>query len=174
MSTVEVSTLTSFFDLAALVRTVAEGILATTAGGTPPLSYVSASRPAYDCCPALIVWAPGLDEEATNPLAPIMATGQRALLGRVNLATIQTDVLRCSAPVGRDGLPNTLAEESVAEIVLQDGWALWTGFYRAIDGETFKNLCDAVHFDGGRSIRDQGGCVGWSFSMRVEIAGIIS
>lgn len=173
MSTVEVSTLTSLYDLATQVRTLAEGMLAATEGGTPAISYTSPSRPAHDCCDALIVWVPNLQEEGTSPLSPLLATGHRTQFGRVNLVTLYIEVLRCSPTVGRDGLPLPGENEAVSNIVLQDAWALWTGFYQAIEAGEFKSQCQVVHWDIGRFIPDSGGCVGWQFQMRPELNGIL-
>jgi hypothetical protein len=173
VSVVEVSTLSSLFDLAVEVQTVAETALTPTIGGVPPLSYITPSEPAYDCCPALVVWISRLEEEATSPLSPPAAISHRASYGRINLVTFQVIVLRC-APVGRNGNPPPVEEQTAtAEVTYQDGWALWTSFYRSIDSDVFRGLCREVYFDGGFPVDDQGGCVGWNFTIRTEIAGII-
>jgi hypothetical protein len=74
--------------------------------------------------------------------------------------------------VQKDGSVLTSDIEAVAKEVQQDGWSLWCGFYHAIKNGTFKGTCEDVHFDRGLSIREQGGCVGWQFTLRVELDGI--
>lgn len=174
MTTVEVSTLSSLYDLAVTVQDLSETLLAPTIGGTPNLSYITAAEPAYDCCDSLIVWVSNIAEEVTNPLSPVAATAHRASYGRINLVQLHVVVLRCSAPLGKNGLPAPSAEQAVAEKVLMDGWALWTGFYAAIESEQFRGLCREVYFDFGVPVADQGGCVGWDFLLRTELAGIQS
>jgi hypothetical protein len=162
----------SLYDFAQLTLTTAISCLATTQAGAPAVSYISpASLPAFDCCPALIVTGAALTEEATSPLE-VTATGHRGSFGRLNLATLIVWALRCGAPLDADGSVLTTEVNASAEAVLEDGWALWCGFYHAIINGTFTDLCSDVHFDRGFAIQEQGGCVGWQFQLRAELAGI--
>lgn len=166
------SDVTSLTDLAQSLLVVAEASLATTAAGTPDIAYIDASTPAFDCCPAVIVHVQQLTEEATSPLFPTPVTGMRAQYGRVNLATLVVTALRCAAKPERDGSVLIADKEAVAVMVQEDAWALWNGLYHAIQNEVFSDLCSIVHFDRGASIPAQGGCVGWQFVVRAELAGI--
>lgn len=166
------STVTSLYDLAEEVLSVAEGCLGTTAAGVPSLSYVSPALPAFDCCPALIVSVAALTEEGTSPQATAMDTGRRASYGRVNLAALTVTALRCAPSMQKDGSVPISAIEQAASETLEDGWALWCGFYHAIINGTFEGTCSDVHFDSGRAVIEQGDCVGWTFLFRCQINGI--
>ena len=137
----------SLYDLAQATLTVARTCLATTTAGTPAVYYVSpGSQPAFDCCPALIVTAAGLSEESTSPL-DITAQGHRAAYGRLNLATLVVWALRCAPTVDTHGSVLSTDIEAVAEAVMEDAWALWCGFYHAVQNGTFEDKCADVHFD---------------------------
>lgn len=166
------STVTSLYDLAVTVLGVAETCLATTTAGVPDLAYVAPASPVFDCCPALIVSVPQLGEESTSPQSTAMDTGQKSRFGRVNLATLYVTALRCDAQMKTDGSVTTSEVQAAAKEVLEDGWALWCGFYHAIINGTFEGKCSDVHFDIGRSISEQGGCVGWTFVFRSMLEGI--
>lgn len=166
------SDVTSLNTLAQLVLTTAQACLATTAAGTPTIAYVAPASPAFDCCPALIVHVATLTEEATSPLSPVPATGQRSKYGRINLVGMVVSALRCAPKVQQDGSVLTADIEAVALEVQEDAWALWCGFAHAIQCEAFLDLCSDVHFDRGVSINEQGGCVGWQFVFRAELGGI--
>jgi hypothetical protein len=167
-----VSTVTSLTDLAEAVLAVAETCLATTTAGTPDLTYISPASPAFDCCPALIVSVAALTEESTSPLGTAMDSGRRASYGRVNLATLAVTALRCASEMQNDGSVVVAEIETITAQVLEDAWALWCGFYKAIKDGTFEGTCDDVHFDRGVAVLEQGGCVGWSFQFRAQIDGI--
>lgn len=166
------STVTSLYDLAAEVLVVAEACLTTTTAGVPSLSYVSPSLPAYDCCPALIVSVPSLGEEGTSPQLNAMDLGRKASYGRVNLASLNVTALRCAPAMDPQGGVSLTDIEVAARETLEDGWALWCGFYHAIIAGTFKGTCEDVHFDQGRAVTEQGDCVGWTFLFRAQIDGI--
>lgn len=162
-----VSTVTSLTDLAFAFLDVAKASLATTAGGTPERSYVAPEPVAFDCCPFLAVTVPRISEEITSPFSPPIATGHRVAYGRINLVTLKVVAVRCI----EDNLDADYIEAVMSE-VLEDGWALWNGIYDAIRDSRFKDQCSDVHFDGARSIRPQGGCVGWELLFRAELGGI--
>lgn len=170
--TVVESTVNSTYELSQAFLNVCEEALATTAGGTPTLSYIYPVQPPIDCCPALIVFMGSLTEETTSPFSPPAATGHRASYGRLNLVGLTVWCLRCAPQVNQDGSVDLAEIASVAQVVQQDGWALWCGIYDAIRDERFLDICSAVHFDRSRPIREQGGCLGWEFSIRAELGGI--
>lgn len=166
------TTVDGLYQLATDFLTVCEDSLTMTAAGVPDRSYVSPSAPAFDCCPFLSVHVAGLTEEATSPLAPPPVLGRRTEFGRLNLATLVATIVRCSPQLDESGLAIISSAEAVAQTVLQDGWALWCGLSHAITCEAFKDLCSFVHVDRGTSIPEQGGCVGWQFTIRAELEGI--
>ena len=165
--TVAVSTVTSLTDLARQVLTISEECLATTAGGSPERAYITPAPAPWSCCPFLTVQVVQLGEETTSPFSPPIATGHRVSYGRINLVTMLVTIARCM-PATDDAD----VIEPIAFQVQEDGWSLWCGFYDAIRDERFLDTCSDVHFDIGRALREQGGCVGWEFRFRAELAGI--
>lgn len=165
------STVTSLTELAGEVLDVATACLDETTAGAPDLRYISPALPAYDCCPALIVAVAAITEEVTSPLGP-MDTGQRSRFGRVNLVAFTVAALRCAPSMDPNG--NVVVSEitAAATEVQEDAWALWNGFYHAIQNGEFEGKCSDVHFDRGIAITEQGGCVGWSFQFRALLDGI--
>lgn len=161
----------SLYDLAQEVLTVARACLATTAAGEPDIHYVAPSYPAFDCCPALIVNVVTLTEESTSPVG-VTATGHRASFGRLNLVALTVTALRCAPAVSSQGTVLTTDMEAVAAQVYEDAWALWCGFYHAVQDGTFEGKCEDVHFDRGQTVAEQGGCVGWQFVFRAQLDGI--
>jgi hypothetical protein len=167
-----VSTVTSLYESAGAVLLVAEDALNLTDAGAPERSYVAPSEPAFDCCPFLTVHVPALSEEFTSAGPGGAATGHRTLAGSIILATYVVIAVRC-APEWTAGKPPLIeAIEASASEVLQDGWALWNELRAAIREGRIFGECSEVHFDGGASIVEQGGCVGWRFTIRASISGI--
>ena len=172
--TVAVSTVDSTYLLSQQFLDVCETALASTIAGTPDLSYVYPVEPVIDCCPALIVFLSALTEESTSPFTPTAAMGMRAAFGRLNLVTLNAWILRCAPRANADGSIDVTEIESVAEQVQQDAWALWNGIYHAVRDGTFEDTCSDVHFGPSRPIREQGGCLGWAFTIRAELGGFAS
>ena len=166
-----VTTVDSTYLLSQQFLGVCETALAATTDGTPALSYVYPVETVIDCCPALIVFMSGLTEETTSPLTPPAAAGLRAAFGRLNLVTLNAWILRCAPRTNADGSIDVTEIEGVAEQVQQDAWALWNGIYRAVRDGTFEDTCSDVHFGPSRPIREQGGCLGWAFTIRAELGG---
>ena len=167
-STIETLTL-----YAQSVLTVAEEALALTDAGLPERSYNSPAAPTFDCCPALMVHVSGLDEAPTSPLSPAEVTARRGDFGNIILASYIITAIRCAPVPDSSGNPPSVAEIEAATVeVQQDGWALWNRLRHAVaDGEIFDD-CLGVHVDSGVPIAEQGGCVGWQFSIRASIPGI--
>lgn len=170
--TVAVSTVTSLTQLSRLLLQVASDSLDTTTAGAPDLVYMSPAAPAYDCCPALILNVGALTEESTQPLSPPAATGRRTSYGRLSLATFVITALRCAAVPDQNGSTSPDEIEASAVQVQEDGWALWNGIHCAIKNSVFLDVCSDIHIDRSVPINEQGGCVGWQFTIRAEIGGI--
>lgn len=166
------STVDSLFESAGELLLVCEDALADTAGGTPERSYVAPADPAFDCCPFLSVYVPGLSEDTTAVGPGGVAGGHRSVSGSIILATYVVHAIRC-APEGANGLiPSPVEIERVAQLVQQDGWALWNRLRSAIRCEEIFGNCREVYFDGGSFVPEQGGCVGWTFTIRASLPGI--
>lgn len=169
LSTIETLTL-----YAEDVLSVAETALALTDAGVPDRSYISPAAPTFDCCPALMVYVSGLQEASTSPLSPSEATARRTDFGNIIMATYSLSAIRCAAVPDQHGNPPPAVDiQATAVTVQQDGWTLWNGFRDAIaDGEIFDG-CLGAHFLGGTPIAEQGGCCGWTFTLRASIPGIL-
>lgn len=165
------STVGSVFESAGALLLVCEDALSETVGGLPERSYISPAEPSFDCCPMLSVYVPALTEDSTGVGPGGVAGGHRTMRGSIILVTYLVHAIRC-APASGNGLPVLAEIERVAEEVQQDGWSLWNRLRSAIKcGEIF-DTCAEVYFDGGASIPEQGGCVGWTFQIRASLPGI--
>jgi hypothetical protein len=151
---------------------VAENVLVDTDEGTPSLSYVTAAAPAFDCCPALMLHISRLAEAPTSPSAPAEATAKRVTMGSIILVSYEIIIIRCAANPDATGTPNVAEQTAVAHQVQQDGWALWNGLRHAVKNNEIFETCLGVHFDGGLPVREQGACVGWTFTIRASVPGI--
>lgn len=166
------STVSSLWESAGALLLVAEDALAETIGGTPERSYVSPAEPAFDCCPMLSVYVANLGEDSTAAGPGGVATGHRTMVGSIILATYVLHAVRC-APASGSSLPSLVEIERVAREVEEDGWALWNRIRSAVKcGEIF-GTCQEVYFDGASFVPEQGGCVGWQFTLRANLDGIL-
>jgi hypothetical protein len=169
---VPVSTVTTLTEYAHAVLAVAETALATTTAGVPDRSYVSPAAPVFDCCPMLTVHIPAMAEAGTAPVVPVEAPARRGQYGNIILVTYVVTTLRCAPSIEGNLLPSVVDMEAAAAEVLEDGWAIWNGIRHAVQDGTLFTDCLGVHFDGGRSVSEQGGCVGWQHTIRAQIPGI--
>lgn len=152
-----------------------EDALATTVGGVPDRSFVSAGLPALDCCPQLTVHVQGVTAELTSPALPTDA-GHRVNFGMLILTRMVVTIARCAPTVEFAG--DTIVPPSAAELtasaleVDQDMWAIWNKLYTIkAEGNIFNGACSALYFDGGTPLDTEGGCAGWTFEVRAAIDG---
>jgi len=166
------STVSSLFESAGELLLVAEDALAETTGGVPDRSFVAPAEPALDCCPQLTVHVPALSEATTGVGPGGVADGHRTMRGSIILATYVVLIVRCAPAWNGQEPPTPVLIEEVAQQVQEDGWALWNRLRAAIRcGEIFGE-CAEVYFDGGSAFPEQGGCVGWTFTIRASLPGI--
>lgn len=157
-------------DLATAVLEAAQTLLATTAGGPAGDAFVCHGDPALDCCDQLTVNVIGIGEAATGPVTALGPGQRHRAPGRVNLTALNVTMTRCYPVLDDDANIPAGAEQQAATAVLnEDGWALWNGLYRARD-QLFTG-CDSVFFDGLTPLPPSGGCAGWVFQIRFELAG---
>lgn len=142
-------------------------ILATTDSGVPPSSFITTTRPAFDC-EFTAVQVERLAEDDTSPLLAL-ETKKRDVFGNIIVATYVIYVLRCAPAIVGGNLPSDAAKTDNALLIMQDGWALWNGI-RSMQDDLFDN-CLGVYFDGGSPINEQGGYLGWEFQIRASIEG---
>lgn len=145
-------------------------ILNTTPSLAPESQYLTPSQPAFDC-EFVAVQVSRLAEEATSPLTPVMATGNRNRLGNVILATYIIYVVRCAPVMDGFNPPTDAAKTASAAQTQRDGWVIWNAIRDQQD--TLFDDCIGVHFDGGLPIQEQGAFVGWAFQIRAMIEGYV-
>ncbi len=152
---------------------ICQDAVAATVGGPITNAYLDASPPAVDCCPAIVVVAFPIDEDVTSPLTPQPATALRTTMGSVIRVTYTVYVYRCAAVSQKNGQPPTPAEKTaVAQMVQEDGWAVWNGVRHAIANGLFGDNCLGVYFDPLRYLSAEGGCVGLTFQVRAQLDGM--
>lgn len=166
------STILTLTEYAQDVLGVAETSLALTEEGTPLRSYISPAAPTLDCCPMLAVHVSSLIEAPTSPFTSSEVTARRMDFGTLILASYVITAVRCAPVPDQHGNAPTIEEiEAVSVMVQQDGWALRNGFQDAlVSGDIFDG-CLGAHLDEGIPIEEQGGCVGWLFTIRASIPG---
>lgn len=150
-----------------------EDALATTVGGVPDRSFVSAGQPALDCCPQLTVHVEGISADTTAPVNPL-AAGHRTQTGQLILARMVVTIARCAPTFGGDTLitPSASALQESALEVDQDMWAIWNKLFTVKEeGNIFDGACSALYFNGGIPLDTAGGCAGWTFEVQAAIQG---
>ena len=138
-------------------------------GGVPERSFVSPGLPAFDCCDQLAVHVSGVTD---SPTSMSISTGRSASTMKTNLVGLVATATRCIPVVSDNGaIPSVTDMEAAAEQINADGWALWNHIYNMIRADLLFTLCGEVFWDGLRSINPQGGCGGYTLSLRVELQG---
>lgn len=171
----------SLYAVAAELLAAAASILAGTPAGAPANQYVAHGPPAYDCCDSLIVSVGTLQygnfsRAPRNSQAPGYVDPRAMVVPIVPLAIT---VLRCAnkqaLPSGGLAVRNAslAAINSDAQIVYRDGWSLFCGINKMTRGQTlFAGLpCRAFEIDGALPISPEGGCLGWTLDLNVQLDG---
>lgn len=166
------STIGTLGEFADQVLAVAAASLEHTDAGVPPRVYVSPTDPpTFDCCPFLAVSVTSLRERDTEPLTS-GGDQKRNTVGAVNMVTYSVWAVRCAVPWEPPVAPSVGELAASANEVLQDGWALWNGMRSAIRQGDIFTLCQGARLIGGDPVEEQGGCVGWVFTLEAMIEGI--
>lgn len=140
--------------------------------GAPGRQYVADGLPAFDC-EQVTVHLPGLLEEITSPLSPGPATGQRHIVGRINLANFVTTVVRC-VPVSDTTIPPSEAKiETSARQIYSDWWGLWAAFYwHAREGTLLGgDRCEVRRFQASHNVDPSGAFGGSIVNIQLQIDG---
>lgn len=142
-------------------------------GGAPERSFIAPGLPSWDCCEQLTVHSePGVAENDTSPGG--LASGRRAVYGRINLVGLVASLTRCIPTTGAtlaDEIPDPDDLQAAAAQIHADGWALWNHIYNMQrEGEIFAR-CDEVYWDGLRAFVPLGGCAGWTLNFRLQLDG---
>lgn len=164
----------TLYEFAQELLVVAETAVATTAGGiTDVRSFVAPSLPALDCCPQLTVHVQAIDMDNTSPGSPPTVLGNRVKLHSVNLVTFVITMVRCSPqPLTGVALPSITDLETAAQQTSQDGWAIWQAVKTAVRaGTLWEGNCLAIYVDPAVPVPDNGGCAGWTITVRGAVQG---
>lgn len=167
------STLTTPWEFAAGLLSVAETALGTTIGGEIPRAFVSPGLPALDCCPQLTVHCVGFNLLPTSPSGALDA-GHRRRYGRVNSVHMVITVVRCSPTLTEGGgTPSMDEQEDAARAHLQDAFSIIDAVFKADKaGDVFGGGCSEVFFEGATPLDPSGGCVGWTIRWGGAIQGL--
>ncbi len=140
--------------------------------GAPARQYVADGLPAFDC-EQVTVHLPGLSEEITSPLSPNPATGSRHVVGRINLVTFVTTVVRCVPVSDTTTPPPAAAIENSARQIYSDWWGLWAMFYwRARDNTLLGgDRCEIRRFQASHIVDPSGEFGGSLISLQLQIDG---
>lgn len=170
----------TLYDAATTLLAAAAQILAGTPAGAPTHRYVAHGPPAYDCPDSLIVHAGilqygdfkrgGMDAFSSlrDPKMPV-----------VPMVPLTITVLRCvnaqAMPAGGVAIrsPNLAKIAEDAEIVYRDGWSLFCGIHKLYrDGALFPGYpCRAFEIDGTIPVSPEGGALGWTMDVQVQLDG---
>lgn len=154
-----------------------EAILATTVGGPVARAFLSPGLPVFDsACDSVSVFAQGITDEQTSPLAPIPQVGQRRRLAWQNLATLSAQAVRCISVGGNTTggyrAPKAEVMTADAQKVMEDGWALWNGISTAIRDEAlFGGTCNDIKLLSMTPMLPSGQIAGWTLTVQFQLAG---
>lgn len=150
--------------------------LAYTDAGSPDRAYVNAGQPAMDC-EQLVVWVQTLNEYPLQAGGGAMSRAKAINRGGQAATLIQIQIIRCvPQPKNRNGtitLPTPEALQDAAQMIDQDGWALWLGINRHLkhDDGLLHEACSGAERLGWEKLIPQGGFGGWGGSYRVPLDG---
>jgi hypothetical protein len=167
------STLTTSYEWAQQMLTLASAALETTIGGAIERQFVAGGLPALDCCPQLTVHTSGYGLFPTNTPG-VLTPGHRRTVGSVRWVRFTVTVVRCAAVPGVKGAPPTPeAQAAIAEILNQDAYSIIDAAVKADNaGTLFGGACREFIFEGANSLDPAGGCVGWVINFRTAIEGL--
>ena len=137
--------------------------------GSPERSFISPGLPALDCCPQLTVHSSFVQDAATSPGG--LSAG-RKVAGKINQVSLVATIARCIPVIDDSGTLPALADmQAAAEQINADGWALWNHLYNLWLAGLLFTYCGEVFWEGLRPLTPQGGCAGWTLSLRVSLGG---
>jgi hypothetical protein len=168
----------SLYGAAGSLLTVAAAILGATPAGAPSRQFVAHGPPAFDCCDTLTVHA-GMIRYADFRRSPPDGTGgmNDPKMHVVPYVPLVVTSLRCANAQPSGGLqvnlPSPAALSADSQVVYRDGWSLYIGLNEANRNQTlFAGWpCRAFEIDGALPISPDGGCLGWSVTVNVQIDG---
>lgn len=168
----------SLYAAAAELLAAATTILAGTPAGAPTNRYVAHGPPAYDCCDSLIVHAGALQYgDFSRGATGSTRIDPRAMV--VPIVPLTITVLRCANQQAMPGggiviRPAQLAAiQADAQKVYADGWSLFNGIAKMTRDQTlFAGLpCRTFEVDGVLPVSPEGGCLGWTLDLHVQLDG---
>lgn len=167
---------TSLWGVASALLVQAASILDTTPAKAPAIQFVSHGPPPFDCCGMLAVAVGQITYEPVARGAPPYRTPDPKM-GVVNRVPLTVYALRCATAVPEGGIQITLPQaqkmSADAQATYSDAWALWCGLRnRHHAGTLFPGYpCRVYDVDLGQPIAPDGGCIGWSVAVHVDLDG---
>jgi hypothetical protein len=136
---------------------------------TPPLTYVAASRPAFDC-PMLVAYCEGFGPATSTTQTAHPRQSPRAATYEAQLGLVIT---RCAPQMSESGSPPTPAEYSVfASALLADVYELESGIFQMLRAGALYAGCRYKTVGQAAPIDETGGQAGWLIPVNVDLDGI--
>jgi hypothetical protein len=143
--------------------------------GAPARAFVAPGDPALDCCDQLTVHTQTLNELGLNAGAGANARARAMSRGDKNEALLLIEITRCvPSPQqvnGRVILPAPAEMQAAAQLIAQDGWALWLGLSASLRDGDLSEVCEGAVRLGAQKLPPQGGCGGWIFTYQYPLGG---
>jgi hypothetical protein len=170
-----VATLDDLNDVAEAFLMASIAALELTDAGVPGRAFVSSGEPALDCCGQLSVWNQTLEDVALAGGQGALSPAKKINRGTQPSITLRIQATRCQIGLNKLGegeLPRPADMQATAKMTNQDAWALRCHLMRELrrDG-SLAQVCAGAEFLGAQALTPQGGCVGWTFTIRYPIEG---
>ncbi len=169
------ATVSDVFDIAEAFLAASVDALNLTAAGAPDRAFVAPGDPVLDCCDQLTVHTQAIGDIGLFAGNGALAPADRIQRGGAVFVTLVIQITRCVAVSTESGGKLTplspAAQQASAEIIDEDGWALWLGLSDALKHGDLHEICSGAERLGGVKLQPQGGCGGWVFTYRYPIEG---
>lgn len=171
------ATVSDIYDIAAAFLAAAVEALDKTSVGAPDRAFVAYGEPALDCCGQLTVYTQSISEVdvRTRQSAGALGAAKQINRGGAVMITLIVQITRCITPPKESGgkitYPPPAVQQAEAQMIDEDGWALWLGMNYALKHGTLHELCSGAERLGAQKMTPQGSCAGWFFTYRYPIEG---
>ncbi len=169
------ASISDVYDIAVAFLDASIAALQLTAEGPPARAFVSPGDPALDCCPQLTVHTQAIGDIGLFAGNGALAPADRIRRGGAVFVTLVIQITRCVAVSTENGgkltPPSPSAQQASAQVIDEDGWALWLGISDALKHGDLHEICSGAERLGGVKLQPQGGCGGWVFTYRYPIEG---
>ncbi len=171
------ATVSDVYDIADLFLAAALQYLVFTEAGPPERVFVAYAEPSLDCCGQLVAYTQSIQEVDLRTRTQFGALGAAKQINRGGAITVTqiVQITRCIATPtlkgGKVTFPSPEVQQAEAQMIDEDGWAVWLGVSESLKHGALKNVCSGAERLGGLKMPAQGGCAGWTFTYRYPIEG---